>query len=124
MELQVLRKVLVEFLVDVVTEVKARTTPANGGFERTNPEIDRILSERNRTAPEAPPLSAMPRFLSMSQAAHYWGGSSKGFRQMLDRLFAELPKGVVVRVGRRTRVDMKAFEAWLVAKETGGRIRM
>src|SRR5579862_3901105 len=98
MELDALKKVLVDILVEVVTEVRARTMVSDSGQQRIHPAVEQILTERNRAAPELPPLSSMPRFLSMSQAARYWGGSSKGFRQMLDRLFAELPKGIVVRV--------------------------
>ena len=123
MELEPLKKALVEFLVDVVLEVKARTTiTVEDRLKLLSPDERRLLEERQPAL--AKPAQPMPRFISMAQAGKYWGTSPKGFRMMLDRLFAELPKGIVVRVGRRTRVDIRAFEEWLVSKETGSRRRI
>lgn len=122
MEANDLKKVLVDFLVEVILEVKARTASPVEDRIKPLPEEDRKLIETRGVASEAP-LPAMPRFISMKQAAKYWGASTVGFRRMLDRLFAELPKGIVVRVGKRVHVDIRAFESWLVAKEVGSRRR-
>jgi len=123
METDVLKKALVEFLVDVVLEVKARTVIAvEDRLKLLSTDERKLLVERSQRAVDKP-IPPMPRFISMAQAGQYWGASAKGFRQMLDRLFAELPKGIVVRVGKRTRVDIRAFEDWLVSKEANPRRR-
>lgn len=121
METEALKKALVDFLVEVVTEVKSRAVSSIAERAQSSPERDSILSERKNSASQGQPLPALPRFLSTSQAAQYWGTSTVGFRRMLERLFPEIPKGIVVRVGKRVRVDMRAFETWLVTKETNPR---
>jgi hypothetical protein len=122
MEMDALKNALIDLIVEVVKEVKNRTMPIAETRTRAIPDND-LENLETRPPMSQSPLQAMPRFVSTKQAASYWGTSTVGFRRMLDRLFPELPKGIVVRVGKRVRVDIRAFESWLVSKEIGPRRR-
>lgn len=121
METDLLKKALVDFLVQVVLEVKARTLPSIQAEFLSMLETRRSLVESEDPGSSKPSPPGTGRFVSVKQAADVWGTSPVAFRRTLERMFPELPKGIVVRLGRRVRVDLAALEKWLVNRGSSPR---
>lgn len=120
MDQETLKNAAVAFIVDILVEAQAQLA------SRTQERLEQlVLKERElfelerlaRPKPASDRARLEPRYLDMRQAGQVMGMTPKAFRCAIQRMV--LPKGVLVRFGRRMRVDVKAFEKWLAAQSVG-----
>jgi hypothetical protein len=119
MENNALKEALVSIVVDVLIEAKARIGGMIEAHLRQVLERERqLLSVSGMQVPTAIVDQGKPRsrYLDMRQAGEYFGMKPAAFRKMLDRTI--LPDGILVRFGRRFRIDIQAFEKWLVSQKS------
>jgi hypothetical protein len=118
MEANDLKEALVAFVVDVLIEARARLGST------IESHLKEILEKERRllvtSGAPALPLATereLPRsrYLDMKQGGEYFGMKPAAFRKMLDR--TPLPEGLLIRWGRRVRIDIHAFEKWLASRK-------
>ena len=118
MDSDTLKNVLITFAVDVLVEARARLGNVIKDHLRKVLERERRFQEGEaRLIPDA--QKPKGRFMDMKQAGEYMGMSAAAFGRMIER--HPLPPGVMLRLGRRRRIDIYAFEKWLLSQSKAPR---